>query len=385
MISNKLLIVCALSTIMGSSHAQNLNYKNFTFDGNNREYAVYVPSSYDGVVAYPLLFNFHGGGDLIDSYMTNIDMRPIADTANFILVYPQAIPDPGNGGSTSWMHKEPTTHDDVPFVEAMIDSISADYNIDLNRVYTCGYSLGGEFSYELACQLNSEIAAIGAVARTMGAETFNNCSPIHPTGVITILGTADPISDYNGVWYFGVQYYMSADEQNDYWIDYNNCDTEPVISAIPDSSPSDGSTVERYTWSNADGCAYLEELKVIDGGHDWPGSFGNMDIDASGEIWNFVSRYDINGLINCSTMRTENGISESQKPFKVYPNPFDNYIEVETTLDGIHDFRLYDLRGKLWIAGDLTSDKNTIDLTLLPPNLYLLQVKNQTKRILKIE
>ena len=60
-------------------------------------------------------------------------------------------------------------------------------------------------------------------------------------------------------------------------------------------------SVERYTWSTSSGCAYVEELKVIGGGHDWPGSFGNMTIDANEEIWQFVSRYDINGLIGCAT------------------------------------------------------------------------------------
>ena len=40
---------------------------------------------------------------------------------------------------------------------------------------------------------------------------------------------------------------------------------------------------------------------MIGGGHDWPGSFGNMTIDANIEIWQFVSRYDINGLIGCIT------------------------------------------------------------------------------------
>ena len=42
-------------------------------------------------------------------------------------------------------------------------------------------------------------------------------------------------------------------------------------------------------------------LKVNNGDHDWPGTFGNMDIDASQEIWNFVSKHDINGLINCNS------------------------------------------------------------------------------------
>jgi hypothetical protein len=62
----------------------------------------------------------------------------------------------------------------------------------------------------------------------------------------------------------------------------------------------------------------VEELKVIGGGHDWPGSFGNMTIDANIEIWKFVSRYDINGLIGCiTTSINENNV---QNDNKVFPN-----------------------------------------------------------------
>ena len=40
---------------------------------------------------------------------------------------------------------------------------------------------------------------------------------------------------------------------------------------------------------------------MIGGDHDWPGTSGNMDISASVEVWNFVSKFDINGLIECNT------------------------------------------------------------------------------------
>ena len=57
---------------------------------------------------------------------------------------------------------------------------------------------------------------------------------------------------------------------------------------------------------------------MIGGGHDWPGSFGNMTIDANIEIWKFVSRYDINGLIGCiTTSINENNV---QNDNKVFPN-----------------------------------------------------------------
>jgi len=39
------------------------------FDGNNREYIIYVPSIYDGSEAYPLMFNFHGGGGTSNDFM----------------------------------------------------------------------------------------------------------------------------------------------------------------------------------------------------------------------------------------------------------------------------------------------------------------------------
>ena len=48
------------------------------------------------------------------------------------------------------------------------------------------------------------------------------------------------------------------------------------------------------------------ELKVNGGDHDWPGSFGNMDINASVEIWGFLSKHNINGLINCFASNYEN-------------------------------------------------------------------------------
>ena len=34
--------------------------KTLYFDGQNRDYIIYIPASYDGSIDYPLLFSFHG-------------------------------------------------------------------------------------------------------------------------------------------------------------------------------------------------------------------------------------------------------------------------------------------------------------------------------------
>ena len=379
----KLFIILTITFIGAQSlKSQTLLNQTLMHDGNNREYALYIPASYDGSQEVPLLFNFHGGGGNIAEHISSADMRPIADTANFILVYPQAVPDPGNGGATSWMHKAPTTFNDVPFVEAMIDVIAAEYMIDNDRVYVCGYSLGGEFTYELACSLNNRIAAAGAVARTMQGETFNNCAPQHPTGVLTILGTADFISDYNGITFGGVQYYMSAAETHEYWVTANNCNTNPTISNVPNTNTSDGSTVERYTWTDASGCTYVEHLKVINGGHDWPGVFGNMDIDASQEIWNFVSGYNLSGLIGCATNSIEN-TAALEDEVRVFPNPFEGQLILESSFQGLQNYALYSILGEHILSGSIQSGSTNINLTTMPDGLYILKVGGQALKVVK--
>ncbi len=273
------------------------------YDGHNREYILYVPLSYSANDATPLLFAFHGGSGYADDFMNfEADFRPIADTVGFILVYPQALADPNDDGSTNWLHKDPTDHKDIFFVEALIDTISSTYNIDNDRVYACGYSLGGMFSYELACSLNDRIAAISSVAGACFFGAFANCNITHPTAVLTINGTNDgthPYNDQNG-WFFSVSAIDS------FWANTNNTDLTPIVTQIPDINSIDGSTVERYSWQNGDGCVSVEELKIINGGHDWPGTFGNMDIDASNETWRFVSKFNTSGLINCSSTNIEN-------------------------------------------------------------------------------
>ena len=362
--------------------AQTLVNQTMVHDGYNREYAIYIPASYDGNQEVPLLFNFHGGGGYIADYMSAVDMRPIADTANFLLVYPQAVPDPGNGGSTSWMHKAPTTFDDVPFVEAMIDAIASEYMVDNNRVYVCGYSLGGEFTYELACSLNNRIAAAGAVARTMQGETFNNCAPQHPTGVLTILGTSDAISDYNGITFNGIQYYLSAAETHEYWATANSCAANPTMTTIPNTNTSDGSNVERYIWTDASGCAYVEHLKVINGGHDWPGAFGNMDIDASQEIWSFVSRYNLSGLIGCGTNSIEHA-SDLDIGVQVYPNPVIKDLYFNLSGEYKTQIEVYNQQGALMMQTTAPSNQGSINVSALCPGIYTFKIGNSYKRFIK--
>ncbi|MDA9051640.1 T9SS type A sorting domain-containing protein [Schleiferiaceae bacterium] len=376
---NFLFVIFLFATIY--SNAQQTLNESMLHDCVTREYIVYVPAVYNGSSSVPLLFNFHGYGMSANNQMSYGNMRAVADTAGFILVYPQGTL---FWGSPHWNVGSWTlgsTADDIGFTEAMIDTLAANYNIDLNRVYSCGYSNGGYFSFVLACQLSAEIAAIGSVGGTMSTETYNSCNPSHPTPVVTIHGTDDATVSYSGG---NPNNSESLSDVNTYWANYNNTIVPPVVSTLPNINTTDGSTVELSLFDNGDNCTSVEHYKVIGGDHDWPGSWGNMDINADAVIWSFVSKYDLNGLIGCATTSI-NENNNTQENYKIYPNPVHTQITLDLGLAVEKEFRLYNPIGELVLTGVLYSQISTIDLSSLPPNVYVLNIDNHSIKLIKTE
>ncbi len=375
------LILIKFDTFSQSS----FTIENLVFDGLNRQYKIYIPSTYDGSSQFPVIFTFHGGGGTFDDSIAMSDFSALAENENFIAVYPQAAVDPLDG-SNAWLHKAPTSHDDIYFIEAIIDALSNQFSIDTNRVYACGYSEGGIFSYELACRLNNKIAAISSVSGSMLTDSFRDeyyglgfCTPVHPTAVLLIQGTADfnYHSTYNGF----QPYYMSVQETATYWAAYNNCNLEASVSDVPNTNTSDGSVVERYSWTTAAGCLYVEELKVIGGGHDWPGSFGNMDINSTQEIWNFVSNYDLGGIISCNGLSTSD-YNATNPNIVFYPNPTRNELTVESNFQTPQNFKIFNIRGQEVLSGALEVTPTKIDVSGLSKSVYILKISNNFFRLI---
>lgn len=259
-----------------------------------REYVLYVPDSYDGNTAVPLLFNFHGFTQSAIIQLNSIgDMRPIADTANFILAYPQGSLFNSNAHWNVGSWTEGSTANDIGFTDTMIEAISAEYNIDQSRIYVCGFSNGGFFSFELACQSSKSIAAIGTVAATMSEKTFNACDPTRPIPMVTIHGTADNVVNYNGIFPVAT---VSHNEILTYWANHNNTDNIPSITNLSNINASE-IEVELYEYLEGDSGTEIKHYRFISAGHIWPVSNVNPEKDASKIIWNFVSKFNINGLI----------------------------------------------------------------------------------------
>ena len=63
------------------------------------------------------------------------------------------------------------------------------------------------------------------------------------------------------------------------------------IQNIEDLNDSDDSTVVYHRYFSQNETTEVWFYEVIGGGHDWPGAFGNQDIDASQLSWQFFSKY----------------------------------------------------------------------------------------------
>ena len=253
------LFTTAQQTINGS----------ITHNGLQRDYIIHIPSSYNVNTPIPLVLCFHGYGSNASTIMSYTNFNYVADTADFIVIYPQGTLLQGVshwnvGGWTTG-----STTDDVGFSISLLDSISNAYNIDNTRIYSTGMSNGGYMSFLLACQLSNRIAAIASVTGSMTPQTYNACNPQHPTPILQIHGTSDQTVPYVG----DPTWTKSINDVLQYWVAYNNCNASATTTAIPDINIFDGSTVEHIVYAGGNNYVSTEHFKISGGDHDWPGSW----------------------------------------------------------------------------------------------------------------
>jgi polyhydroxybutyrate depolymerase len=365
----KYLLVLLLSFLsIHNLSAQQVINSSLTHDGITRNYILFIPSSYDPATPAPLVFSFHGYSSNASLNANYTGFTAIADTAGFILVHPDGTLD--GTGTSHWNVGGWTVGsqiDDVGFTEAMIDEISASYNVNANRIYSCGMSNGGYMSFKLACELSDRFAAIASVTGSMTPQISNACNPSHPTPILQLHGTADPTVPYNG----SPTWTLAIDDVIDYWVGFNNCNTTPIITAIDDNDSSDGTNVDHFVYAGGDNGVTTEHFKVYNGEHDWFGVWGNMDISSSIEIWKFFSRYDINGsLANVNELTLVDEI-------KVFPNPSNEFISVNISMPGDLYYEIVSLEGKIIKSGTLSNTLPSIDISSLSNDIYFLKINNQ--------
>jgi len=272
--------------------------------GLNRCYLLYVPSQYDPSQSVPIVISYHGFASNPSGQVDISRWNEIADTGNFLVVYPQ-----GTGFPLRWNSFFPndwSSVDDVAFTRALLKDLESTFLIDKARIYATGFSNGGALVHNLACEMSDTFAAVGIVSAPI-TEPQLDCNPTRLVPLMAFHGTEDLIVRYDGTSLSlpflnnrrksgpGGFSYVSANSWTKRWAERNHCDL------IPEELPAQGNvTGLRYT-----GC--LQDAEVIfytitGGGHSWPGGGPlpgwlvgeiNNDINASAEMWSFFEKHPL--------------------------------------------------------------------------------------------
>ena len=264
----------------------------FSHQGIDREYWLHIPEgTQEGA---PILVVMHGYTSQAKVIMEYSGFNEIADIHKFVVLYPQGTIDQFGH---SFFHVGYDFHtqeevDDFGFIASLVSHIQSEYSLSLDTVFGTGMSNGGDMSYAFACSSSNIFRAIAPVAGTMMTSVYETCSPQQSIPVFEIHGTSDSVTLWNGdpTNEYGWGAYLDIPSVISFWTNANEVTLEEE-RVLDDSNTQDGSDIlfHKYGTDTDDTQVWLYEVR--NGEHDWPGAFGNMDIDASVEVWNFFDQY----------------------------------------------------------------------------------------------
>ena len=265
-----------------------------------RDAILHVPNQLVDPLSF--VFCFHGAGSNASAMVEFCGMNEQARQSGFVAVYPNGsgrTPGAGtwNGGPHCGFAGRYNV-DDVGFVRQLIQHLldGCSGGPGGPRFFATGMSNGGLMCYRLAEELSDWFPAIAPVAGTMGKKSV---SPQHPVSVLHIHGTEDDFVPYDGG--IGIRSltrtpFVSVDESIRAWVAANGCHSDPLETEIPDQV-KDGTRLIRYDYLAGREHSRVSLIRIIGGGHTWPGHPStmrilgktSMNIEANGVIWDFFA------------------------------------------------------------------------------------------------
>jgi polyhydroxybutyrate depolymerase len=262
------------------------------YGGLRRTYLVYRPAGLAMGSAVPLVVMLHGRDDTGAFAEKNYHWDREADANGFVVVYPNGYDNGWNAGGCC-RKAEKRNVDDVGFLNAMIEKVTADEHIDPARVYVTGMSNGALMAYRMACDAPVKMAAIGAVSGTL----VEVCATPRPVSVMEIHGMKDLLLPFAGKASVGEKRYIPGVEFTlDHWRKVDQC-SEPVVTAANGVMTAVAKCAEGRS---------VALITIDDAGHQWPGGKKHLRVwdavfhglaepskklDATSKLWEFFAAH----------------------------------------------------------------------------------------------
>jgi polyhydroxybutyrate depolymerase len=257
-----------------SAHAQTtpqLREQSIQVGDLQRSYYFYKPTP--SRTRQPLVIVLHGGGGH-GSQVSSLGFQPLAMQGNFVLAYPNGLRGWNDGRASDLVVNRTGNADDIGFLRAMIAQLSAQGDVDPQRVYVVGISNGGMMAMRMGCEMANEIKGIAAVIANLPEALVSTCRPARPVPVLIMNGTEDPLMPYLGgsVGFAGQDRgrVISTDRTVDFWRNVNGCRANTQQSMRPNRDPRDGTRVLMSTSVRCRANAEVRLYSIQGGGHGFP-------------------------------------------------------------------------------------------------------------------
>ncbi|MHC4842786.1 MAG: PHB depolymerase family esterase [Planctomycetota bacterium] len=239
--------------------------------GYFRCWDIHVPEGIKGSV--PLVIDLHGHSESPSSQKELSGFGSLADSEGFIVVWPYGLCESWNSGAACCPPANEDNIDDVGFLRKMVEKVSAQHDIDTNRIYVTGLSNGASMAQRLANEASDIIAAVAGVSLHLLVPEAADYAPV---SVIILYGNKDiDIYEPEG--------FITAKENFNKWKTMNECKGSYV------DTWKDGDSV---TWTYQD-CADDTEVSIVTidkGGHVlYQGQ--QTEIDTTRMAWDFMKRF----------------------------------------------------------------------------------------------
>ena len=297
-----LLLIASLLQIVGCGaqraarvETDSAQQQTLRHGGRERTYVLRLPSGVPRESSgLPLVIVLHGGGGNARNAEAMTGFTAKAEAERFIVVYPEGTSRRAplltwNAGHCCGYAMEQSV-DDVGFIRALIDELSAKHRIDRKRVYVTGMSNGAMMAHRVGIELSDKVAAIAPV---VGAVFGDEPRPRSPVSAIMINGMLDESVPYRGgpsggrgrqAW-DGTPTKPSLDQAR-VWAETNKC------SSTLRTEDRGTYVVGRHECPSP---IAVEIYSVKDNGHAWPGGRSgsrlgdtpSTSLDATDVIWAF--------------------------------------------------------------------------------------------------
>lgn len=260
-------------------------------DDQPREYLIYFPSNLKAEA--PLVFVCHGYTGKASDMANYSQMNSVADKHGFVVCYPQGSMDKNENPfwQVGYEFNLDNPINDISFIHHLAGTLQKEYGLSKENAFFTGLSNGGDMANYLACQSTPVFKAVAPVVGCLMKSMIDSFPKPNRIPLLMINGTADNITLWEGDManQGGWGPYHSTPEMHNFWIKNNGC-TTVVKSVLPNTNKEDGSfvRVEKHSGETA---MPVWIYTVVNGGHDWPGGSGNMDLNASEAIWAFFSQF----------------------------------------------------------------------------------------------